>query len=68
MKDFWKMLNGWKTAIAAAYWPIYTQIVPIWFPNGLPETANKVFITLGIVMSILGVGHKWYKKNHAEGI
>ena len=66
MGEFWKMMNGWKTALAAAYWPIYTQIVPIWFPEGLPANANKTCVTIGILLSILGVGHKWYKKTHAE--
>jgi hypothetical protein len=66
MKNLWKLLDGWKTAIAAAYWPVYTQIIPIWWPEGLPPDANKVFLTIGIALSILGVGHKWYKKTHVE--
>lgn len=64
MKGLWKRLNGWKSAIAAVYWPVVYQIVPIWWPNGLPETANKVVMTVGIALTIVGVGHKWYKRNH----
>jgi hypothetical protein len=66
MKNFLALLDGWKTALAAIYWPVYTQIVPIWFPAGLPDTANKTAVTIGIALTIVGVGHKWYKKTHAE--
>ena len=66
MKNPLKTINGWKTAAAALYWPIYTQIVPIWFPQGLPEQWNKTAVTIGIFLTIAGVGHKWYKKTHEE--
>jgi hypothetical protein len=66
MLKFWKAIDGWKTALAAIYWPVYTQIVPIWFPNGMPDTWNKVAITAGIMLTIAGVGHKWYKSTHTE--
>jgi len=61
---FTKILDGWKTAIAAIYWPVVTQIVPIWFPNGLPPEGTKIVNTIGIALTIIGVGHKWYKKTH----
>ena len=67
MRDFLKLLDGWKTAIAALYWPIYAQIVPIWFPEGLPGNWNKTAVTVGILLTTIGVGHKWYKKTHNEG-
>lgn len=65
-KSALKTLNGWKTAIAAVYWPVIYQIAPIWYPDGIPATVNKVIMTIGILLTIFGVGHKWYKKTHGE--
>jgi hypothetical protein len=64
MKNFLALINGWKTAIAAIYWPTWTLIVPIWFPTGMPDTWNKAGITVGILLTATGVGHKWYKATH----
>lgn len=61
-----KKINGWKTAAAALYWPVVTQILPLWFPDGVPPDVNRVIVTVGILLTTLGVGHKWYKKNHGE--
>ena len=66
MKDFLKLINGWKTAAAAVYWPVVMQILPIWYPNGVPDQADKVVRTVGIALTIVGVGHKWYKKTQGE--
>jgi hypothetical protein len=66
MLKLWKQLDGWKTAWASIYWGILTMIVPIWFPDGLHGTANKISLTIGAALTILGVGHKWYKKTHGE--
>jgi hypothetical protein len=66
MVKLWKMIDGWKTVAAAIYWPVYTQIVPIWFPQEMPDTWNKTAVTLGIVLTIAGVGHKWWKGTHTD--
>lgn len=61
LKAFWKLLDGWKCAIAALYWPLMEQILPIWFPNGEPPMAHKILVTIGVLLTVAGVGHKWYK-------
>jgi len=66
MIPLWKKLDGWKTALSSIYWGILTLIIPIWCPNGLTGTANKISLTIGAALTILGVGHKWYKKTHNE--
>jgi hypothetical protein len=66
LKNLWDALSGWKSAIAAIYWPIVTQILPIWFPQGVPDNINKIIVTLGIMLTIAGVGHKAWKATHAE--
>jgi hypothetical protein len=73
MIKLWNAINGWKTVAAAIYWPVMEQIVPIWFPNGGPPLMHKILVTLGIILTMLGVGHKFYKqviqpKNDPEGI
>jgi len=65
-KNMLQLLNGWKTAIAAVYWPVVYQIAPIWYPEGIPQDVNKVVMTVGILLTIAGVGHRWYKKTHGD--
>ena len=63
-RNMLQMVNGWKTAAAAIYWPVVYQILPLWYPDGLPTDVNRVVVTVGILLTVLGVGHKWYKKTH----
>ena len=65
MMTLWKSIDGWKTAIAAVYWPLMEQILPLWFPNGEPADLHRVLVTIGIVLTMAGVGHKFYKANIA---
>lgn len=62
-----KKINGWKTVVAAMYWPVATQILPLWFPDGVPDNMHRIVVTVGILLTTLGVGHKWYKKTRPEG-
>ena len=66
MNEILKKIDGWKTAIAALYWPIATQALPIWYPDGVPPDVNKIMITVGIVLTSVGVGHKWHKKTQEK--
>jgi hypothetical protein len=66
MIKLFKAFDGWKTAIAAIYWPVSAQVIPLWFENGLTGNAYKVWMTIGVLLTATGVGHKWYKKSHSE--
>jgi len=61
MSKFMKWFDGKKTALASAYWLFTMQILPVWFPNGTPEDINKALITLGAVLTYIGLGHKAMK-------
>jgi hypothetical protein len=64
MGVLWKLIDGKKTAFAAVFWGIRDLILPIWFPDGLTGMPNKITLTIGAALTIIGLGHKWYKKNH----
>lgn len=66
MKRVWDWLNGKKTVIAEFYWGFSGAIILVWFPDGLPATPNKIYLTAGILLTALGLGHKAAKKM-AEG-
>jgi hypothetical protein len=61
MNRFWLWLDGKKTGIAAVYWTVAAYMVPIWFPSGLPGTWAKVNVTIGTLLTVLGLGHKAFK-------
>lgn len=54
----WKWLNGKKTIIASIYWEFMAAIIVVWFPNGLPGIYNKVYLSIGIILTSVGLGHK----------
>ena len=61
IKSIWKYLNGKKTIIAATYWTVVEpSIVTIW-PDGAPKSVIVITTIIGIVFSILGLGHKSVK-------
>jgi len=62
MNKVWQWLNGKKTVVAEFYWSGLAAINLIWFPQGLPDTYNKVYLTIGILLTALGLGHKGFKK------
>jgi hypothetical protein len=62
MKQVWSWLNGKKTVIAEFYWTALAGIIMIWFPNGMPPTPNKVYLSVGICLTFIGLGHKAAKK------
>ena len=62
MLELWKKLDGWKTAISSIYWGLLSFVVPIWAPDGLHGLPNKITLTIGALLTIAGVGHKFYKK------
>ena len=61
MKNLWEFLDGKKTAIAGVYYLICTQLIPIWFTNGVPENVEKLIISIHIILLYLGIGHKAVK-------
>jgi len=62
MKKVWSWLNGKKTVIAEFYWTALASICLVWFPNGLPPTPNKIYLSVGICLTFIGLGHKAAKK------
>jgi hypothetical protein len=66
LNKFWNWLNGKKTVIAEFYWTAFAGIVLIWFPNGLPEVPNKIYLSFGIFLTFCGLGHKAFKSKVAK--
>ena len=64
--NLWKSLNGWKTAIAAVYWPLSEMVLPIWFPAGEPAMIHKILLTVGVALTVVGVGHKAWKAKYGS--
>jgi hypothetical protein len=62
MNNLWQWLNGKKTVIAEFYWTALAGINLIWFPNGLPPTMNKIYLSIGVILTFIGLGHKAAKK------
>lgn len=69
LKKIWQWLDNKKSAFAAFYWGSSAALIIIWFPAGLPDTSNKIYLTVGILLSALGLGHKAMKAMypHTEG-
>lgn len=63
--NLWKWLNGKKTIIAEFYWTALAAINLIWYPNGLPPIANKIYLSIGIFFTFFGLGHKAVKSRIA---
>jgi hypothetical protein len=57
-KKIWQWLDGKKTIIACTYWTILVPALPQFYPNGIPSKINTTFIIIGLIMSVLGLGHK----------
>jgi hypothetical protein len=57
MNTLWKWLDGKKRNIALVYWCITVPLMPTWFggKTTLDEVANKVSVTLGIILSAIGM-------------
>jgi len=51
------LLNGHKSQIALAFYVIQDQIIPIWFPDGMPDTFEKGLLTLAVILTAIGLGH-----------
>lgn len=61
MDKLLRFLNGKKSHIAHFYWVTSASIITLWFPNGLPDTYNKLYLTIGIILTSIGWGHKFVK-------
>lgn len=66
LNDFWKFLDGKKTIIAEFYWFATSTLVLIWCPNGLSGTPLKVQLSIGAILTFLGLGHKVVKKVYSQ--
>lgn len=62
MNKIWTWLAGKKTIIAATYWLFYEmlwpELVKIWFNGAAPAVVSKTLLSVGIILSLLGLGHK----------
>jgi len=54
--------KGSTRAIALVYWNVVTLLMPVWFPGGVPDTANKIYVTVGILLTALGFGRATVNK------
>lgn len=61
-KKIWQYLNGKKLIIADFYWGTSGALLLIWFPDGLPSTPNKIYLSIGLLFTFIGLGHKAIKK------
>jgi hypothetical protein len=61
LKAIWKYLDGKKSNIALMYWTGTSLFLPIWFAAGLPHPWDKVNLTVGTLLTALGLGHKYVK-------
>ena len=62
VKATWKWLDGKKSVIARFYWTALASLILVWFPEGLPPLPNKTYLTIGILLTFVGLGHKALKK------
>lgn len=51
IKVLLRYIDGKKTLIAAIYWEIVTSVILIWFPQGLPDRINKIYLTIGVILT-----------------
>lgn len=63
---FWKWINGKKTVVAEFYWFGFATLILIWFPEGLPPVQNKVYLSVGVLFTAFGLGHKALKKKTVD--
>jgi hypothetical protein len=61
LKKLWNKLSGWKSLIAGIFLFIQADILPIWYPLGIPEPYNKIIATTGVIILMIAGGHKSYK-------
>jgi hypothetical protein len=60
LRAIWQFLDGKKTAFAAAYWFIVSN-VDVFFPKGVPDNINSVLVQIGAYLTFAGLGHKAIK-------
>ena len=58
MKQFLNFLNGKKTVIATIYWCVITPMLQVWYPDGVPSDINKIYLSIGFILTAFGIGHK----------
>lgn len=63
----WAWLSGKKTVLAAIYWALFTNAWPPFWKDVLgaqqpPEPWNWILNTIGIVLTVVGLGHKVFKR------
>jgi hypothetical protein len=63
---FLKWIDGKKTIFAEFYWTALAGINLIWFPDGMPTVYNKVYLSIGIFFTFIGLGHKAFKSRFAD--
>lgn len=57
MNKVWNWIKANPAVIATFYWGTLAAIIKIWFPeNGLPGVWENVYLTIGEVLTFLGVG------------
>ena len=62
LKLFWSFLQGKKTIIAALYWGTALPALALLYPLGVPPDINKWFVIVGMLLSSIGLGSKWAKR------
>ena len=62
MKEAIKWFNGKKTTIAAMYWMVIVPALPMIFDGNVPNEVDKWVKISGMMLTVLGVGHKAIKR------
>lgn len=58
----WNKLSGYKTTVASIYWGCVMPSLVLLYPDGVPSNINKWVVIVGLFLTSVGLGHKWYKK------
>jgi hypothetical protein len=57
LKKCWLKIDGHKSQIALGFYLFQDQIIPIWFPAGVPDTQEKMLSSIAVCLAAFGLGH-----------
>lgn len=66
IKNLWQYFDGKKTIIASIYWGAVIPSLLVIFPQGTPPEIMKPVTVIGLFLTSMGLGHKFYKRQETE--